>query len=257
VSLGEKFAKIVDGVKDSIKQAMDAIADMLKSNEALLDIQIEKQQTILDASISKETELRDIARERKLDASESIAAEREIQKKARREIEALEQKKRNLEMMIAAMKLLADGSSVGDIKSKLQDIKGFVEGSFYEGTPYTIADALGHTGTRDGHIVRVDDNEAVLTGEQTRALGIGKGGNSTQDIVDMFKNLGQPAVMKMRPTVQNNGALERKLDRLIEATVSIPGKMPINDTTFDTMTGYMQWVKKQKLRTDRTKFSAK
>jgi len=253
----KKQNELIKGIRDSIKEALDAISETLKANEALLDIQIEKQQTILDASISKETELRDIARERKLDASESIAAEREIQKKARREIEALEQKKRNLEMMIAAMKLLADGSSVGDIKSKLQDIKGFVEGSFYEGTPYTIADALGHTGTRDGHIVRVDDNEAVLTGEQTRALGIGKGGNSTQDIVDMFKNLGQPAVMKMRPTVQNNGALERKLDRLIEATVSIPGKMPINDTTFDTMTGYMQWVKKQKLRTDRTKFSAK
>jgi hypothetical protein len=105
--------------------------------------------------------------------------------------------------------------------------------------------------------VRVDDNEAVLTGEQTRALGIGKGGNSTQDIVDMFKNLGQPAVMKMRPTVQNNGALERKLDRLIEATVSIPEKMPVNDTAFDTMGGYMHWTKKQKLRTERVKYSAK
>jgi TP901 family phage tail tape measure protein len=253
----KKQNELIKGIQDSVKQALDAISDMLKANEALLDIQIEKQQTILDASISKETELRDIARERGLDASESIAAEREIQKRARREIEALEQKKRNLEMMIAAMKLLADGSSVGDIKSKLQDIKGFVEGSFYEGTPYTIADALGHTGTRDGHIVRVDDNEAVLTGAQTRALGIGKGGNSTQDIVDMFKNLGQPAVMKMRPTVQNNGALERKLDRLIEATVSIPEKMPVNDTAFDTMGGYMHWTKKQKLRTERVKYSAK
>jgi len=253
----KKQTEIIKGIQDSIKQALDAISEMLQANESLMDIQIEKQQTILDASISKETELRDIARERNLDASESINAEREIQKKARREIEALEQKKRNLEMMIAAMKLLADGSSVGDIKSKLADIKGFIEGSFYEGTPYTIADALGHTGTRDGHIVRVDDNEAVLTGDQTRALGIGKGGNSTQDIVDMFKNLGQPAVMKMRPTIQNNGALERKLDRLIEATVSIPSKMPVNDTTFDTMGGYMHWTKKQKLRTERIKYSAK
>ena len=45
----------------------------------------------------REDELRKIAEERGLSATESIEAEREAQKKARREIEALEAKKRQLE----------------------------------------------------------------------------------------------------------------------------------------------------------------
>lgn len=229
-------------IRESISSTMTMISEMMEANSSMLDEQIAKQNQLLDASISKEQELRDTAKERGLDASESIEAERDAQKKARREIEALEQKKRNLEMMIAAMKLLADGKSLGEIKDNLGQIKSFVEGSFYEGTPYTLADALGRTGTRDGHIVRVDDNEAIFNPQQTAALGIGKGGNSTQDIVDKFTKLNTPDIKLMRPSVHDNRAVLKKLDDLIDATITLPDAMPKYDSAFNSQVGYMEWA---------------
>lgn len=229
-------------IRESISSTMTMISEMMEANSSMLDEQIAKQNQLLDASISKEQELRDTAKERGLDASESIEAERDAQKKARREIEALEQKKRNLEMMIAAMKLLADGKSLGEIKDNLGQIKSFVEGSFYEGTPYTLADALGRTGTRDGHIVRVDDNEAIFNPQQTAALGIGKGGNSTQDIVDKFTKLNTPDIKLMRPNIHDNRAVLKKLDDLIDATVTLPDAMPKYDSAFNSQVGYMEWA---------------
>lgn len=236
----------VESIRESISSTLTMISEMMEANSSMLDEQIDKQNQMLDSSINKEQELRDIARERGLDASESIDAEREAQKKARREIEALEQKKRNLEMMIAAMKLLADGKSLGEIKENLGQIKSFVEGSFYEGTPYTLADALGRTGTRDGHVVRVDDNEAIFNPQQTAALGIGKGGNSTQDVVDIFKSFTRPEMKVMRPSIQDNGIIARKLDALIEATTTIPDAMPRYDSVFNSQVGYMEWAVRSK-----------
>lgn len=253
----EILQEIVQAVGESVRDTMNMISEMMQANTDLIDAQIAKQQTILDGAISREQELRDIARERGLDATESIEAEREAQKKAQKEIEVLEAKKRNLEMMIAAMKLLADGKTVGEIKENLKGIKSFIEGSFYEGTPYTIADALGRTGTRDGHIVRVDDNESVLTGEQTRALGIGKGGNSTQDIVDMFKMMTSPSALVMKPSVHADPIIAKKLDKLIEATTGIPASMPVNDTVFKTMAGYMEWTVRHRNRTTKTRYLPK
>lgn len=264
VKVRMSFWEVVSAIRESISETLNMISEMLQANSEMLDHQIAKQQQALDASINREQELRDIARERGLDATESIDAEREAQKRARREIEMLEQKKRNLEMMIAAMKLLSEGKSVSDIKDSLGQIKSFVEGSFYEGTPYTIADALGSTGTRDGHIVRIDDNESVFTGEQTRALGIGKGGNSTQDIVDMYKNgilsqslrVGQPQVA-MLPGIHSDRVLAKKLDALIDATNELPANMPRYDSVFNTQSGYMQWSVKVKNKTIKTRYNVR
>lgn len=254
--------EMIDAIRNSIQSTMNMITEMMEANTDLIDAQIAKQQNILQGAIDRESELRDIARERNLDASESIDAEREKQKKAQREIEALEAKKRNLEMMIAAMKMLADGKSLSDIKGNLNEIKNFVEGSFYEGTPYTIADALGRTGTKDGHIVRVDDNEAVFNPEQTAALGIRPGGNSTQDIVDMYKNgilgkslrLAVPNNMQMMPPAHDNKILVNKLEALIQATESVPEKMPNYDSVFNSQVGYFEWVKRTKKKTERRRY---
>jgi hypothetical protein len=161
------------------------------------------------------------------------------------------------------MTLLGQGKSVSDIKGSLSDIKSFVEGSFYEGTPYTIADALGRTGTRDGHIVRVDDNEAVLTGEQTRALGIGKGGNTTQDIVDKFGILGQslrlsmPDQKQMLPATTHDRTLAKKLDQTNDILSTLPDKMPKYDSLFNSQVGYFEWVSRMKRKTTKTRYIPK
>ncbi len=198
----ENRQRAIEAIKTSIDSANQMIREMLESNISMLDKQVDKQQAMFDASKDRETQLRDIARERKLNATESIEAERENQKRALREIEKLEAKKRQLELMIAAMTLLSQGKSVADIKGSLTDIKNFVEGSFYEGTPTTVGAALGYNGKKDGHIVNVDDHEAILNPSQTHALGIGVNGRTTQDVVDdMTKG---PLADSLRMHVQPN-----------------------------------------------------
>jgi TP901 family phage tail tape measure protein len=254
------LADLISSIRESIRNTMTMISEMMEANSAMLDNQIAKQNQILDQHISKEQELREIAKERGLDATESIDAEREAQKKARAEIDRLEQKKRNLEMMIAAMKLLADGKSLGEIKENLGQIKSYVEGSFYEGTPYTFAEALGRTNTRDGHVVRVDDNESILNPDQTRALGIGKGGNSTQDIVDWYKKsmrMAMPEAKLMLPPVHDNRLIAKKLDILIEATATLPENMPKYDSFFNSQVGYFEFTKRMKNRTIKTRYIPK
>ena len=258
-----RLKSIVESIHNTVKETLTMISDMMQSNISMIDNQIAAQQNALQQSMTREQELRDIARERKLDATESIEAERDAQKKALAEIEKLEAKKRELEMMIAAMQLLSQGKSVSDIKGSLGEIKSFIEGSFYEGTPYTIADALGRTGTRDGHIVRVDDNEAVLTGEQTRALGIGKGGNTTQDIVDKFGILGQslrlsmPEGKQMLPATTHDHTLAKKLDQTNDILSTLPDKMPKYDSLFNSQVGYFEWVSRMKRKTTKTRYIPK
>lgn len=258
----ENRQRAIEAIKDSIDSANQMIREMIESNISALDKQIDKQQAMFDASKDRETQLRDIARERKLDASESIEAERENQKRALREIEKLEAKKRQLELMIAAMTLLSQGKSVADIKGSLTDIKNFVEGSFYEGTPTTVGAALGYNGKKDGHTVNVDDHEAILNPSQTHALGIGVNGRTTQDVVDdMTKG---PLADSLRLHVQPNRIMRASVGmgadpetkRLLEkvARNTAPENQPRIDGWVNQAIGVMEWEYRDAKRKERKKY---
>lgn len=219
--------KLIKSIRDTLAEGANTVATFLQNNLSLLDRQIAAQERLYSESKDRESELKAIAKEKGLDADESINAEREAQKAALAEQQNLERKRQQAEALIAALQAFAaqvqsgQGNPVQNIKNSITSLKSFVEGSFYEGTPYTVADALGYKGGKDSHIVAIDDNEAVLNPGQTKALGIGKGGNTTDDIVNMYRN-------SFRQNASNlNGSnaakvgdkkLHKKIDQLIQVT---------------------------------------
>lgn len=267
MSWQDQLKKMIESTRDIFKEITDMIAELIRINESKLDQQIARQQMIFDGAKDREAELRRIAEERGLDASESIDAEREAQKKALVEIERLEGKKRELEMTIAAMKLLADGKSVADIKNAITDIKSFVkanaEGSFYEGTETTVGAALGHNNIKDGHFVNVDDKEAIFNPSQTAALDIRPGGNTTQDIVDSFQHVQRMADSKFSGASSVNSFAENIyssaiLNQLIEMKQelkTLPDNMPQSDLGFNAFTGALEYERRTKLRREKVRYN--
>lgn len=237
-------------IRKQISETEKMFEHFINNNIKKLDQQIAKEQIAFQDAKDREQQLRDIAKERNLDATESIKAEREEQKRALKAQQDLERKKQQAEALIAALRALAakieagDGNPVVNIKADINNLKSFIEGSFYEGTDYTLADALGSTGTRDGHIIRADDGEAIFNPKQTSDLDIGPGGNSTQDIVNMYKNgvlassvrQGLVSDKAMRPVERNiNNGLLNEVTKLVKKA-----NQPKEKLTFDTLTGVLE-----------------
>jgi len=238
-------------IRDNVSETLQFIEQFYARNIELIEKQQEAQQGVFDDSKEREQELKDIAKERGLNADESINAEREKQKAALQEQQDLERKKQRVAALIAALQLLSakveagEGNPVQNIKSQISNLKGFIDGEFYEGTEYTVADALGATGTRDGHVVRIDDNESVLTGDQTRAMNIGKGGNSTNDIVDIYKQSLQrkmnPRDLITQPNQMADSIIASKLDEVIATNKS---SKDVGKMAFDGVVGALTYKKK-------------
>lgn len=257
----------LEAIYDTFKEITDLVAELIDKNASKIDQQIARQQMIHDGAKDREAELRRIAEERKLNADESIEAEREAQKKALVEIERLESKKRQLEMIVAAMKLLADGKSVADIKNSITDITSFAKanaaGSFYEGTDTTVGAALGHNNVKDGHLVNVDDKEAIFNPGQTAALDIRPGGNTTQDIVDAFKHVQGIADAKLSSGISGGSFAENIyssaiLNQMIQLNKKIeilPDNMPVSDLGFNAHVGALEFERKTRLRTEKVRYN--
>jgi TP901 family phage tail tape measure protein len=245
--LGEAF----NDLRDEIAETARLLAKLGENRLVQLDAQHDAEQRNFDESKSREQELKDLAKEKGLDASESIRVERENQKAALEAQRKIAEEKAKTTALLALVTAWAaqvqsgQGNPVANVKASFNDLKGFVEGSFYTGTEHTLADALGGTGTRDGHIIRADDNEAIFTGQQTSDLGIHKGGNSTQDIVNMYKGGilgasvrgGMGVDVKTMPT-QNNKELIREVKKLVSNTN--PANQKSDGTTFNVLTGMLE-----------------
>jgi hypothetical protein len=245
--LGEAF----NTLRDEIAETARLLAKLGENRLVQLDAQHDAEQRNFDESKSREQELKDLAKEKGLDASESIRVERENQKAALEAQRKIAEEKAKTTALLALVTAWAaqvqsgQGNPVANVKASFNDLKGFVEGSFYTGTEHTLADALGGTGTRDGHIIRADDNEAIFTGQQTSDLGIHKGGNSTQDIVNMYKGGilgasvrgGMGVDVKTMPT-QNNKELIREVKKLVSNTN--PANQKSDGTTFNVLTGMLE-----------------
>lgn len=165
-ALEESFKRLRDAIKDVFDLAIKRQEQILES----IDRQIEAQEKLYNQSVSREQQLLDIAKERGLDASESIKKEREDQKAALIAQRDLENKKQKVEALIAALQLLSakiangEGNPVANVKTDIQNIKSFIDGAFFEGTETTIKNELGspHVKGKDGYFVRVDGRERVM-----------------------------------------------------------------------------------------------
>lgn len=243
--------KAIEEIKNQLDVVNKMVQDMMQSNIDAIDTQISKQQEMYDASKNREQELRSIAKERNLDATESIAAEREAQKTALREIEKLEAKKRQLELMIAAMTLLGQGKSVADIKSSLTDIKSFVEG-FSEGGYTGDGDKLEAAGV-------VHKGEFVIDKETTKAMGLR--GADMDDFINRY------AINKAGSQIQGSfdknvsvsmdkydAILYSKMDEQIKVLRELPDRMPQNDSGFNATIGAIEYMRKTRLRKEKISY---
>ena len=151
-----------------VKQITDAIvSDIDKRIEA-------RQEEIADADTNI-SRLQELAAQGNADAAESIKAEKVRVAKEKLEIEALEKRKKNLLISVAFLEKASQNIGSGDgnpFQNALAGLKNSLAQlpTFSEGTVGTVAQALGRTGTTDGHVVRVDDREHILSIKDSETL---------------------------------------------------------------------------------------
>ena len=195
-SFADKFRDAFLALKEPLVDFFNFVEKRQQRQLENIDRQIEAQKKLYDDSQERENQIREIAKERGLEANESITEQRDIQKAALLEQRELENKRQKVEALIAALQLLSakisqgDGNAVANVKSSIANIKSFIDGAFFEGTETTVKDALGapQIQGRDGYFVRVDGREKILR----PSLSAKTGDATTDEIVDGFmahKNL--------------------------------------------------------------------
>ena len=257
----------IDDLKNSIVDLNSLLEEGLQIRIKALDTEIEKQTRLYDESKTREQELIAIANEKNLNADESIKLERDKQKAALQEKQKLEAKQRQLEALIAFLNAYAakiqagEGNPVANIKKDILSAKSFVEGNFYKGTDTTIGDSLGYNGIKDGHIVAIDDNEAVLNPTLTREMGIGRG-RTTQDVADIVKLFDITANKSMKvsdKSVNLTNGFDSKAIKLLEklAQNTQPSAQPTGKNEFDVITGVLTYTANSKTKKETIKYKVR
>jgi len=229
--------------KDQKKMLQDSLKffqDVTKGLEKNIDNRIAAQQREIDASETRIAGLQARADAGSLNAQESIKAEEIRLAKANTEIADLEKKKNRLLALTAFLQLsnlLLEAGDSNAFKKASDEMNTGVNSlpTFFEGTDTTIADALGATGTRDGHTVRVHDNEHIVGSKDSDRLhdaGLWK----TSDIVDsaiahqdkafMGGLVGEKPVDKM-------GILTGEVKGMRQELKDMPKNMPKYDWEWD------------------------
>jgi TP901 family phage tail tape measure protein len=265
--LEEAKLKMWKKVRDSVADLNNLVEIGLQSRVKALDTEIEKQTRLYDESKTREQELIEIAKEKNLNADESIKLERDKQKAALQEKQKLEAKQRQLEALIAFLNAYAakiqagEGNPVANIKKDILSAKSFVEGNFYKGTDTTIGDSLGYNGIKDGHIVAIDDNEAILNPTLTREMGIGRG-RTTQDVADIVKLFDITANKSMKvsdKSVNLTNGFDSKAIKLLEklAQNTQPSAQPTGKNEFDVITGVLTYTANSKMKKETIKYKVR
>jgi TP901 family phage tail tape measure protein len=174
----------IDFLDNLREKTLQVISDITKFAIDKLNERIKKNQEEIESS---ETEIERLKFLNTENAGEAIKAEKQRIAKEKLEIEALEKKKRNLLIQTVALEragqLIANGDNAPFTTAGIK-ISEFIKNlpKFYEGTETTLGEALGRTGTRDGHIIRADDGEAIVSGDKVKALN-SVGLNTTTEMV--------------------------------------------------------------------------
>jgi hypothetical protein len=202
--LEKEIQESIKKTSEFITQSIQKIADLRQKD---LDMQIEASQEQISKSQNEVARLQEIGTAQAIKSAE--AEQRRIDKETA-EIEDLEKKKRNLLIVTTGLErvnqLIQQGNS-NPFQTTGGEIGNFISqlASFYDGTELTVADSLGKTGTKDGHIVRVHDNEHIVSAKDSDRLHA-NGIYKTSDIVDSalnWKNLNTSSLIMNK---RNNDA---------------------------------------------------
>jgi hypothetical protein len=170
--------------KEETLNIVKTITDQIQKN---IDQRIQARQEEISESQSAISRLQSLQEAGNADAAQAIKAEQIRIAKEKLEIEKLQKKKRNLLITVTALEKASQNIGSGDpnpLKNATSQIKNFLGGlpTFAKGTKGTVGDDLGRTGTKDGHIVRVDDKEHILSIKDSQKLHAA-GLNTNADIV--------------------------------------------------------------------------
>jgi hypothetical protein len=182
----EAEQKRKEDAKEALKQELNDLTDFLQKSQELKNDAIEEDIANRQKAISdSEGEINRLQELGTANAAESIKAEEQKMNKNKIEIEALQEKKRDLLLTITALELansnIQKGLSIDNVGSKLKSMFDSLP-TFFKGTDGTLAETLGYKSGRDSHVVRVDNNEMILNGQkvdQMRGVGL----NTTSDII--------------------------------------------------------------------------
>mgnify|MGYP003643977498 CR=1 FL=1 len=165
----------LDDAKDLANKTLEITKLLVDNKIAQIDREIEARQNEIAISETEIGRLQELAAAGNTDAAEAIKAERVGQARDKIEIEGLEKKKRNLLIQVAALNqanLLLQSSDVNGLENAGAKMQSFINNlpKLYDGTKGTVADTFGATGTKDGHIVRLHDNEHVIGANDSNSL---------------------------------------------------------------------------------------
>lgn len=220
--------KVFDQIDKFAQKALDKQIENSQKKQELLDKEISNSQTLEDR-------LRESAANGNAIASESLAAQSDITEEKQREKIKEAKRQERIEELKALWQtlntflnqgdnpLVAGGKAIGVVagfKSLFSGIAGF-----FKGTKGRLKDEhKAQMSGRDGHVVRVDGDEAILTGDKMDRLAAA-GLTSTNDIVNsaiMNQQLvGVPMANPIDDRVimtANNAAMESTLAEILNAT---------------------------------------
>jgi len=161
--------------KEFAQKTINIIKTISDARRAALDKQIESRKEKIEDSKEEAQRLQGLAAAGNADAAEALKAEKAKQAKEKIEIERLEKRKKNLLIAVTTLELAnnliqqGDGKGLTRASNQMNEFLNKLP-TFFEGTTGTVADALGATGTRDGHMVRVHDNEHIIGSNDSSAL---------------------------------------------------------------------------------------
>jgi len=219
---------LLDQAKEFAQKQTDILNDLADARIRKIDDEINARKEDIAASDDEISRLRALGT---AEANEAIKAERIKQGKEKKGIKELEKKKRDLLLQIAVLNkanLLFQKSDVDGFEKAIQSAKDFKDKlpSFYGGTEGTVAEALGRTGTRDGHTVNVHDNEHIIganDSDKLHAAGLTK----NKDIVESALAYQNQSVNKRALNARTVLSDTRIVDRLDRVEKAITNFKPV------------------------------
>lgn len=241
--------------KKWIELSEKLLTDNIDKKIALLDKEIDARKTHAD-------ELRKLAEDGNIKASESIAEEERLANEALIKKEKLERRKQQIAMVSAFLQsyltaiengekpgqaLVTAGSDKAVLESFINSLPAFIDG-----TNTTVADSLGSPmmSGEDGHVIRVDGREKILNPElsgMTGNLTTGQIAKLSQDYLNgklvskmdsaqqvggsyMDSNAIIKSIQGLEQTIKNKPETEYNLQEVVQGVYSFTRKQTKGNT---------------------------
>jgi len=241
--------------KKWIELSEKLLTDNLDKKIALLDKEIDARKTHAD-------ELRKLAEDGNIKASESIAEEERLANEALIKKEKLERRKQQIAMVSAFLQsyltAIENGEKPGQALVTAGADKAVLESfinslpAFIDGTNTTVADSLGSPmmSGEDGHVIRVDGREKILNPElsgMTGNLTTGQIAKLSQDYLNgklvskmdsaqqvggsyMDSNAIIKSIQGLEQTIKNKPETEYNLQEVVQGVYSFTRKQTKGNT---------------------------